>query len=210
MTLNLSFYLNSILLGAGLAMDAFSVCVANALSDTKMKKGKMCLMAGVFSFFQFFMPLLGWVCVHTLVRYFSAFQPFIPYIALVLLCFLGVKSILESRKKSAAEEITPKELTLPVLLLQAVATSIDALSVGFTIETYPLHAALIAGAVIGAVTFVLCMAALLLGKKFGGYFQKAEMVGGIILIAILSSKKVASKATFFCFKWCIVSTKRQT
>ncbi|MBR2100173.1 MAG: manganese efflux pump, partial [Eubacterium sp.] len=69
------------MLGAGLAMDAFSVSVANALANPQMKKRKMLSVAGVFAFFQFIMPLIGWLCVKTVVNYFEAFEKFVPYIA---------------------------------------------------------------------------------------------------------------------------------
>ncbi|MBR3751471.1 MAG: manganese efflux pump, partial [Clostridia bacterium] len=87
------FFITNILLGVGLAMDAFSVSLANGLNQPCMGKGKMCGMAGVFAFFQAIMPLIGWLCVHTLLEYFKAFEPFIPWIALVLLCYIGGKMI---------------------------------------------------------------------------------------------------------------------
>ena len=72
------FFVNSILLGVGLAMDAFSVSLANGLQDPKMKRGKMAGIAGVFAGFQALMPMLGWICVHTVMQYFEAFEKFIP------------------------------------------------------------------------------------------------------------------------------------
>ena len=85
MNLNFLFFFNSIFLGIGLAMDAFSVSLANGLNEPYMKARKMCLIAGVFGFFQAFMPMTGWICIHTIVRYFSFFENFIPWIALILL-----------------------------------------------------------------------------------------------------------------------------
>lgn len=72
------FFVNSMLLGIGLAMDAFSVSLANGLNEPDMKKSKMCGIAGVFAFFQAAMPMIGWICVHTIVKYFEAFEKFIP------------------------------------------------------------------------------------------------------------------------------------
>ncbi len=138
--LSLYFYTNSILLGAGLAMDAFSVSVANSLEEPHMKKGRMLFIAGIYAFFQFAMPMIGWVCVHTIVEYFKAFEKFIPWIALLLLLYIGGKMLLESigdikaeRNGDTSEEKEHKELTLGLLIFQGIATSIDALSVGFTI-----------------------------------------------------------------------------
>jgi len=95
MHLDFSFFFTSIMLGVGLAMDAFSVSLANGLNEPHMHKSKMGKVAGVFSCFQFLMPLIGWFCVTTLLELFSAFEPFIPWIALILLCFIGGKMLLE-------------------------------------------------------------------------------------------------------------------
>ena len=89
------FVINSILLGVGLAMDAFSVSVANSLNEPYMSKGKMWSVAGTFGFFQALMPMIGWICVHTIVQYFKTFEKFIPWIALILLLFIGGKTIIE-------------------------------------------------------------------------------------------------------------------
>ena len=85
MTWNLMFFVNSVLLGVGLAMDAFSVSMANGLNEPNMKRSRMAAMAGVFGSFQFLMPMIGWLCVHTIVQYFNAFEKCIPWIALILL-----------------------------------------------------------------------------------------------------------------------------
>ena len=76
------FFINSVLLGVGLAMDAFSVSLANGLNEPAMKKQRMCGIAGVFAFFQAFMPMTGWKCVHTILRYFQAFEKLIPWIGI--------------------------------------------------------------------------------------------------------------------------------
>lgn len=178
------FILNSALLGVGLAMDAFSVSLANGLNEPKMTKGKMCGIAGVFAGFQFAMPLIGWICVHTIVQCFKAFENFIPWIALLLLGFIGGKMLIEGiRNKSSDNEDTG--LGLGALLVQGVATSIDALSVGFTISEYGWLMAFAASLIIAAVTFIICMAGLRLGKKFGTRLSnKAQILGGVILLGI--------------------------
>lgn len=176
-------YLNAILLGIGLAMDAFSVSVVNGLGEPNMKARKMCTIAGVFAGFQFLMPMIGWICIHTVLEYFNMFQKFIPWIALGLLLFIGIKMIIDGVKKKAEEE-TPA-LGFTALIVQGIATSIDALSVGFTTANYSLGEALISSGIIGAVTFVICYGGITLGKKFGVRLaDRAQIVGGLILIGI--------------------------
>ena len=183
--MSLSFIFNSLLLGVGLAMDAFSVSLANGLSESRMLRRKRLAIAGVFALFQAAMPLLGWFCVHTAVHYFSAVQPFIPWAALVLLCFIGGKMLWEARKGKTEADSPAAALTWGVLLLQGVATSIDALSVGFTIADYGAGMAVLCAALIAAVTFVICLCGVHLGRRFGTRFAgKAEILGGLILIAI--------------------------
>lgn len=178
------FIFNSILLGMGLAMDAFSVSLANGLNEPKMKKRKMCGIAGVFAFFQALMPMIGWVCVHTVVQYFEAFEAFIPWIALGLLLFIGGKMLIEGIKNHTEEEEN-SGVGIGALLLQGIATSIDALSVGFTISHYGLVMALICALIIAIVTFIISMAGIFIGRKFGTKLaNKASIFGGIILIFI--------------------------
>lgn len=181
---NQQFFFNSILLGVGLAMDAFSVSLANGLSDPAMKRKKMCGVAGVFGFFQALMPMIGWVCVHTMVRYFKMFEKWIPWIALALLLFIGGKMLLEGIRDKQ-EETAHDRIGLYALFIQGVATSIDALSVGFTIVDYNLLMALACSLIIAAVTFLICIAGLSVGKRFGTKFSgRAAILGGTILIVI--------------------------
>ena len=184
--LNLSFFLKSIGLGAGLAMDAFSVSLANGLNEPCMKARRMCLIAGTFAFFQFAMPMIGWICVHTVVEYFSAFEMFIPWIALVLLGFIGGNMLREGLKGCDGEEECPcTAVGFGALMLQGVATSIAALSVGFTIAEYGFMAALYCCLIIAATTFIICFAGLELGRRFGTKLAgKASILGGVILLII--------------------------
>ena len=186
MNWDLIFFVNSVLLGVGLAMDAFSVSIANALSEPEMKKRRMCFIAGIYAFFQFAMPMIGWVCVHTIVEIFSKFESFVPWIALILLLYIGGKMIWEAvRGKDEGPSGNVVRLTFSTLLMQGVATSIDALSVGFTIADYGLLMAFTASIIIAAVTFAICMAGLLIGKKAGDKLgSKATLIGGIILVGI--------------------------
>ena len=178
------FFFESVLLGAGLAMDAFSVSLANGLNDSKMKIKRMLLIAGVFALFQFAMPLIGWICVSTVAQHFRAFEKLIPWIALVFLGFIGGKMLAEGIKNKE-EEAEEKELSLKMLVVQGIATSIDALSVGFTIADYNFSKALIACIVIGLVTCAICFAGLEIGKRAGTKLSgKAGILGGCILIFI--------------------------
>lgn len=178
------FFTNSILLGVGLAMDAFSVSLANGLNEPHMKRRKSCLIAGTFAFFQALMPMTGWICVHTIVRYFQSFEKWIPWIALILLAFIGGKMVWDGIKnKEEASEAT--NLTFATLIVQGIATSIDALSVGFTIAEYGFLMALVCALLIAATTFVICIIGLMIGKNFGTRLSnKASILGGVILIGI--------------------------
>ena len=179
-----TFFFNSIMLGIGLAMDAFSVSLANGLNEPCMKRGRMGLIAGVFALFQFAMPMIGWICVSTIAQYFSAFEKFIPWIALILLAYIGGKMLIEGIKNKG-EECETAAVGFSALLIQGVATSIDALSVGFTIAEYNLLEALISCLLIGVVTFFICYAGLAIGKKAGTKLAgKAGILGGCILIII--------------------------
>ncbi len=190
----MSFVLNSILLGVGLAMDAFSVSIANGLNEPGMSRKKTYGIAACYAFFQFAMPMIGWFCVHTIASYFKVFQKFIPWIALLLLLYIGGQMLFEGirRIKNKCEENpencgcgTKTVLTRKTLIIQGIATSIDALSVGFTTARYGTAAAFSSSLIIAVVTFVICMIGLLFGKKFGERLsEKATILGGIILIAI--------------------------
>lgn len=191
------FFFNSALLGVGLAMDAFSVSAANGLAEPNMKKSKEFSISGTFAFFQFLMPMLGWVLVRFAAEQFTAFQKAVPYIALVLLLFIGGKMLYEGIKNKGDNDINGEngekgeeataitQLTLLRLLVQGIATSIDALSVGFTIAEYKVTEALVCSAIVAAVTFGICVAGTYIGKKFGMKLAgKATILGGVILIII--------------------------
>ena len=187
MSIGFMFVVNSILFGVGLAMDAFSVSVANGLNEPNMPARRVLLVAGTFALFQTAMPMAGWLCVHSIAEAFQAFQPFIPWIALALLLFIGIKMIREGLQEETEreEEEEKKLLRGGALLVQGIATSIDALSVGFTIAEYDLVSALVEAVIIGAVTFGICVLGVKLGKRLGLKLAgKASVFGGIILILI--------------------------
>jgi putative Mn2+ efflux pump MntP len=184
--MNVSFFAQNALLGLGLAMDAFSVSLANGLREPRMSRRRMLLIAGVYAVFQYLMPMIGWVCVHTVVELFSSLERLIPWIAFGLLAWIGGKMLREGLQARDGEaEGAPPRLTFRILLVQGVATSIDALSVGFTIEQYALWESNLASLIIGAVTLIVCLGGLALGRKVGTRFSRhASILGGIILIAI--------------------------
>ena len=176
-------------------MDAFSVSLANGMNEKKLRKSRMAYIAGVYAFFQFLMPMVGWICVHTIVQIFSQFQKCIPWIALILLLYIGGSMIWESVKgEEEIEEV--KKLSFAVLMLQGIATSIDALSVGFTIADYGFVMALVCSIIIAVVTFAICETGLYLGKTLGTKLAgKADVLGGVILIGI--GIEIFVKGVFF-------------
>lgn len=177
------FYVTSIFLGIGLAMDAFSVSLVNGLNEPKMKMSKAWFISLTFGIFQTAMPLLGWICVHTVLSYFESFSICIPYIALILLSYIGIKMLLDGIKGKNIEE--KAAVSIAELFIQGIATSIDALSVGFTIANYDLYDALISTIIIGIVTTLVSYAGIIFGKKIGTKIsKKANILGGIILILI--------------------------
>ena len=183
MSLGFVFFFTNVMLGVGLAMDAFSVSLANGLNEPRMRKYKMCGMAGIFAAFQFAMPLIGWILVSTAAKLFGVFEKMIPWIALALLGYIGGKMLYEGIKNDGEEE--SPAVGLKGVLVQGVATSIDALSVGFTISHYHFWEAVIACLVIGIVTFFICYVGLEIGKKAGTKLAgKAGILGGAILIFI--------------------------
>ena len=181
----LELVLQSIALGVALAMDAFSVSMANGLNDPGMEKKKMCVIAGTFAGFQFAMPMIGWFCITTIKEIFAMFEKFIPWIALLLLLFIGGKMLLDGIRGGDDGEESSGELGVKLLIVQGIATSIDALSTGFTTSAYSAFQAFISSLIIAIVTFVICIAGVKIGKKFGVKLAgKAQILGGVILILI--------------------------
>ena len=220
--LTLDLIITAALLGAGLAMDAFSVSLANGLAEPKMSGGRTAGIAGTYAGFQFAMPMIGWFLVTRVAEKFEAFRPFIPWIALILLLMIGGsmlkdgisenrdargsdksdKSDREAFVENDAEQIekdaisSATRLGIGALMMQGIATSIDALSVGFTISDYDFKMALASALIIGIVTFAICVAGLRIGRRLGTVLAgKASILGGIILIAI--GLEIWVKGVFF-------------
>lgn len=178
-----TFFFTSLSFGVGLAMDAFSVSLANGLNERLIKKSRVCLIAGVFGGFQAIMPFLGWFLVHTLVQYLTILQKFIPFIALAILLFIGIKMIIDGIKHGDCESCC--KLSFTALIVQGLATSMDALSVGFNIQTYDFLHALVYALIIGLVTFGICVVGVIIGKTAGTKLSsKATIFGGALLILI--------------------------
>ena len=193
------------LLGIGLAMDAFSVSIANGLADSGMNKGRMFSIAGTFAGFQFLMPMIGWLLVTEAARVFKWFSPLIPWIALILLLIIGggllkdgIEELRESKsgEEKESEPADADKLTFWALMMQGVATSIDALSVGFTTAAYNSMQALVSSLIIGVVTLFICLAGLRIGRRLGELLAgRASILGGLILIGI--GLEIWVKGVFF-------------
>ena len=190
----LIWILTTIGLGAGLAMDACAVSMSNGLAEPKMKLGKIFTIAGFFGVFQIIMPIFGYLAVTVLSatlgeNFTRIFGYLVPWIALTLLLILGIKMIVEGIKEgkdsNKENEESVKKLTIGGLFVQAIATSIDALSVGVIYGNVVPLEAYTTFLIIGIVTFGISVAAVFIGKKFGTIFSnKATIAGGIILCAI--------------------------
>ena len=178
--------LKGVLLGFALAMDAFSVSVVNGLNESGMSGRKTIYIPFTFAIFQFIMPLAGWFFVSRMTKAFQGFKPFIPWIAFIILLYVGGKMLFDSIMRLKNGEVEEEYiLGFVSLMLQGIATSIDALSVGFTISDYRLDEAVLISFIIAVVTFILCLIGIIFGKKIGGRISNgAGILGGLILISI--------------------------
>lgn len=176
--------LEILLIGIGLSMDAFAVaiCKGLAMPDKVDRKGAL-LIALYFGVFQAVMPALGWLLGSQFARYVAQMA---PWIAFVLLAWIGGSMIRESLSKEEKEEAEMGAVSHKELLVLAVATSIDALAVGVTFSMLELAVSIGAAvALIGCTTFVISLGGVYVGNVFGARYKgKAEFVGGVILILI--------------------------
>lgn len=181
---NFTFFLNCVMFGFGLAVDAFLISLSNGLNAPNISRGKMCAMASVFALFQLIAPMLGWLCINTIAKRFDMFEEYLSWIALIVLCYIGVKMILDGARRKNTLEEKPK-VGLGALLIQASVTSVDALSVGFTIADRSPQAALVGSAIIAAVTFGAFIGGFCIGKRYGTLLaNRASILGGVIFIFI--------------------------
>ena len=172
------------LVGVGLSMDAFAVAICKGLAMPRVNRKQTLLIGLYFGVFQAAMPLTGWLLGSQFARHVTRFA---PWIAFVLLAWIGGSMIHESlSEKEEEEQAEPVELRHRELLMLAIATSIDALAVGVSFSmvelTVPIYAA---AALIGCTTFAISVAGVFVGNLFGArYKNRAEFVGGAILILI--------------------------
>lgn len=187
-----------LLIAVGLSMDAFAVSIGNGLAMKKLNVKAALATAFSFGLFQALMPTLGYFLG---TAFESVIRRFDHYIALIFLGFIGGKMIFDGIKELCAKkkgEEPPAEfkLTLPALLIQAIATSIDALIVGVSFAALPDVNIWTAVSLIGLTTFAISLAGVFFGKKFGQLLgSRAEILGGVILVAI--GLKVFIEHTFF-------------
>lgn len=169
-----------ILIGIGLSMDAVAVSAISGMSIKAIRLNEALTIAFAFGLFQGIMPLLGFLAGSVFTRFMSTFA---PWVALVMLGFVGGKMIWESRH-GGEEQPGVARFSFKVLLVQAVATSLDALAVGVSFAA--VHVDILwAASVIAAITFALSLGAVYIGRSFGCLLaDKAELVGGIILVLI--------------------------
>lgn len=172
--------LSLIFTGIGLAMDASAVSIAKGMSLPNEKNKNYALKLGLaFGIFQGLMPLIGYLAGSTFSGYIQSVD---HWVAFILLALIGLNMIKESRKEKENEEVS--DLSLKVILLLAIATSIDALAVGVSFAFLKVNIVL-ACSIIAIVTFILSFICVMVGKRLGSLFQKyAEIFGGIILMMI--------------------------
>lgn len=183
--MNFTLILTAVGFAFSLAMDAFSVSLANGLNEPRMKLTRACGIAAIFGIFQGVMPMLGWWLVTTVLQYFQVITPYIPYVAMIVLSFIGIKMIIEGINHKCGDEEVSGKLTFGMLVVQGIATSIDALSTGLAMPDYTLIQAVLTAIIIATLTFVICLAGIKIGNVVGCRFAgKASIFGGAILIII--------------------------
>lgn len=176
------FIVKSLFLGIGLAMDAVAVSMASGLQNPNMKEERKLNIASAFGFFQFFMPILGYFLLKSFTGFMPRLLKYLSPLSTLILCYLGLRMLIYGIRKKKNKEV---EEASGNLLFQAVGTSVDALSLGFTFSPYSAPKVFLSSSIIGIVTFILSYTAILIGKKFGTvYAGNADILGGIVLFAV--------------------------
>ena len=181
MRVNGIFYLNSLLLGIGLAVDAFIIALGNGMNGIGGRRGSV--VATLLAVFQFAAVMAGWVIAYTAHELCGWIVKVFSWTAVAVFLYMGIKMFMSAVRKNEQNESVA--CGAAAILLQCAAASVDALTVGFTVEEYGALAALICSAIIAAVTFTLYVCGHFLGKRFGVKLGKtASIVGGIAFVAI--------------------------
>ncbi|MCH5163354.1 MAG: manganese efflux pump [Clostridiales bacterium] len=177
-------YINGLLFGLGLAVDSFLIALTDGLDNPNVKIGKLALLAAMFAAFQILMPMLGWLCMHTVAVYVDYFDKVLSWIAFAVMLFFGVRMIVDGVKKQPLER-KERDIGISAVILQCFVTSVDSLAVGFAIANYTVISALVCSIVIGSVTFIMFCLGYTVGKRFGLRFaDAASVIGGIVFIGI--------------------------
>lgn len=170
-----------VVLGLALSMDAFAVTISNSFAYPKISRARSFSMPLAFGFFQFLMPVVGFVLGQLVSDFITQYAGIITF---VILGFIGGKMIWDAFHEEEGEEASGQTLTMPVLLFQAVATSIDALAVGVSFAALEVNV-LTSSGIIGVTTALTCIVALVIGKRFGNALgEKATIIGGVVLVLI--------------------------
>lgn len=170
-----------VILGLALSMDAFAVTISNSFAYPKISRARSFSMPLAFGFFQFLMPVVGFVLGQLVSEFITQYAGIITF---VILGFVGGKMIWDAFHEEEGEEASGQTLTMPILLFQAVATSIDALAVGVSFAALEVNV-LTSSGIIGITTALTCVVALTIGKRFGDALgEKATIIGGVVLVLI--------------------------
>ncbi len=180
----MEYLVEFLLLGVGLAMDAFAVSICKGLAMRKVNKKQAVVIALFFGGFQAIMPIVGWFLCKGFQNYIEAFD---HWIAFALLAFIGAKMIVETLSEKEEDVVVEKmdpPLDMKEMLMLAIATSVDALAVGISLAA--LDRPIVESAtIIGVVTFIISIVGVYIGNFFGNRYKKrAELAGGIILVLI--------------------------
>ena len=171
------------ILAVGLSMDAFAVAISDGMCYKNLSRVRAFVIAAMFGIFQGLMPVIGYIAGTT---FSSAVQSIDHWVALILLGFIGGKMIWEAvgEIREGNKEESIKEFSYKVLLIQAVATSIDALAVGVSFALMNVNI-ITAASFIAVVTFICCLIGVFAGTKLGNVLKNnAEIFGGVILVLL--------------------------
>ncbi|MBQ5591041.1 MAG: manganese efflux pump [Clostridia bacterium] len=172
--------LQALILGATLAMDALSISISKALATQKIKISNALKISLVFGLFQAVMPLIGYLVGS---QFYLLIKDFFGFVSFAILAFLGGKMIYEHSK--CEEDEHSGIITIKELIILGIATSIDALAVGFIFSGNAFLLVLLNCLIIGLITFAICFIGYIFGSKIGCVVgNKGELIGGIVLIML--------------------------